>query len=257
MVSIYHDSVGHGGNMLLNLAPPHNTTLPDEAMDLYTALGRFTRSCYGVGAAPSASALAHTACVHCDGDVTLTADADAAAGGTLRFDRVLLKEDMAEGHNVLAFEILADGAQIFNGTAVGRSLIVLLDQNVTAKEVTVRVTKSRAPPTFRLLSLPDPDACVVGGGGGGGGGGGCNLQEGVVIGGRPVPGVPVSQVADVAACCGACTTRPLDCVAFTATPVSSGGFECTLLKATGGKTTALPGAVSGAPKDQNNTQKLR
>ena len=38
MVSIYHDSVGHGGNMLLNLAPPPNSTLPDVAMETYKVM---------------------------------------------------------------------------------------------------------------------------------------------------------------------------------------------------------------------------
>ena len=33
MVGIYHDSVGHGGNMLLNVAPPPNSVLPDAAME--------------------------------------------------------------------------------------------------------------------------------------------------------------------------------------------------------------------------------
>ena len=41
MVGIYHDSVGHGGNMLLNVAPPPNSTLPAAAMRTYAALGRF------------------------------------------------------------------------------------------------------------------------------------------------------------------------------------------------------------------------
>ena len=60
MVSIYHDSVGHGGNMLLNIAPPPNSTMPQEAMDIYAALGSFIRSCYGEGSLPSTSALAST-----------------------------------------------------------------------------------------------------------------------------------------------------------------------------------------------------
>ena len=60
MVSIYHDSVGHGGNMLLNIAPPPNSTLPETAMATYKALGDFIRNCYGEGSLPSATALATT-----------------------------------------------------------------------------------------------------------------------------------------------------------------------------------------------------
>ena len=60
MVSIYHDSVGHGGNMLLNVAPPPYSTIPQVAMDIYAALGSFIRNCYGEGSLPSSSsALQH------------------------------------------------------------------------------------------------------------------------------------------------------------------------------------------------------
>ena len=48
--------------MLLNLAPPHNSTLPSAAMALYAGLGTFTRTCYGEGATPSVTTLASTSC---------------------------------------------------------------------------------------------------------------------------------------------------------------------------------------------------
>jgi alpha-L-fucosidase len=41
MVGIYHDSVGKGGNMLLNVAPPMNSTLPRAAIQTYQALGEW------------------------------------------------------------------------------------------------------------------------------------------------------------------------------------------------------------------------
>ena len=47
-------------NMLLNIAPPPNSTIPQEAMDTYAALGSFIRNCYGEGSLPSETALAST-----------------------------------------------------------------------------------------------------------------------------------------------------------------------------------------------------
>lgn len=86
MVGIYHDSVGRGGNMLLNIAPPINSTLPAAAMDTYAALGAFIRNCYGDGAMAAASALASGACLTGDcTTVTLELDAPHA------MDRFLLK----------------------------------------------------------------------------------------------------------------------------------------------------------------------
>lgn len=134
MVSIYHDSVGHGGNMLLNIAPPPNSTMPQEAMDIYAALGRFIRSCYGEGSLPSASALASTTTF---GASNTTSVALTFRGGAATFDRFLIKEELREGQNVLSFVVLADGQSIFNGTAIGRTLIVLLPTNVTASKVRI------------------------------------------------------------------------------------------------------------------------
>ena len=41
----YHDSVGHGGNLLLNVAPPSNTSLPAPVVQRYAELGNWTRRC--------------------------------------------------------------------------------------------------------------------------------------------------------------------------------------------------------------------
>ena len=91
---------------------------------------------------------------------------------------------MSKGQLITEFQILADEVAIFNGTAVGRSLIVLLPKNITASKIKIQIINSKAEPSFRLISIPNPNACVVNGGGGGGGNG-CNLQENTVIGGFP------------------------------------------------------------------------
>jgi alpha-L-fucosidase len=53
-----------GGNLLLNLAPPINTTIPDQAMRMYAQLGNWTRRCYGESAmaAPSVSKRIYISC---------------------------------------------------------------------------------------------------------------------------------------------------------------------------------------------------
>ena len=55
MRTIYEDTVGLGANMLLNIAPPINGTIPAIAMATYAALGAWVVDCYGIGdiAAPS------------------------------------------------------------------------------------------------------------------------------------------------------------------------------------------------------------
>lgn len=117
--------------MLLNLAPPHNSTLPDAAMDEYAALGKFTRACYGEGAVPAPSILAHSSCYHSKNkekaapmanmtnadcaSVVLTATTRAS---TMTFDRLLLKEELSGGQRVTAFSILADGKSVFDGSTI-------------------------------------------------------------------------------------------------------------------------------------------
>tara|TARA_B110000091_G_C13759782_1_gene451553 strand:- start:142 stop:1533 length:1392 start_codon:yes stop_codon:yes gene_type:complete len=261
LISIYHDSVGLGGNMLLNLAPPHHSTLPDEAMELYAALGRFTKNCYGIGGEASVSALAQISCSTLCTSVALTpttpTNATNATTSTttlptnMTFDRIVLKEEMSAGQLITKFQILANDIVLFNGTAVGRSLIVLFKQNITASSVVVKVLASKAPPSFRLIAVPNPTTCVVHGGGGGGGG--CALQQNRVIGGFPSQ-IPLLKVQTVAECCTYCIKNMLHCVAFWAVPVSNSGvgtgegYTCTLLKATGGSSKQMDGAVSGSPK---------
>ena len=144
--------------MLLNVAPPPNSTLPDEAMSTYQALGDFVRRCYGEGSIASTSALASTnnGCVNCS-SVTL----QFAGRMARKFDRVLMKEELREGQQVLSFELLANGKPIFNGSSIGRTLIALLDRNYTATSVELRVTSSRGPPSFRLVAVPNPVDCAI------------------------------------------------------------------------------------------------
>ena len=100
LVSIYHASVGRGGNLLMNIAPPTNTTIPEPAMALYKQLGDFVKRCYGDGTYASTTALNSTTHVANTATVTLMIG--------MAFDRVQLKEDLTQGQLVTGFQILAD-----------------------------------------------------------------------------------------------------------------------------------------------------
>ena len=184
MASIYEDSVGRGGNMLLNVAPPPNASIPAAAIQRYTELGSWIRRCYGVGAQPAQGSLAHTSCTSAHGSGHSGFGGRGAKGsatsgnrtdctyieldlGTVRhIDRVLMKEDVSNGQHVLAYEILADGKLVYNGTAIGRSQIARFgtSANISAQRVALRITSAKVAKSqvgFRLVSVPDPAACAL------------------------------------------------------------------------------------------------
>lgn len=193
LISIYHASVGHGGNLLLNIAPPTNTTIPTTAMALYKQLGDFVEECYGDGTFASKTALNSTTHRANVSTVTLMIGKSsqtnkqsrstssftsvsegegreivAAAGGggggsppEAYFDRVQLKEDLTNGQLVTSFQILADSNVVFNGTSVGANMIAQLNRNITATNVTLKVTSALAMPSFDLVAIPSPASCYV------------------------------------------------------------------------------------------------
>ena len=236
MVSIYHDSVGHGGNMLLNVAPPPNSTLPQKAMDTYAALGNFIKNCYGEGSLPSTSALASTTSF---GATSTTSVALSFHGDAQTFDRFIIKEELREGQNVLSFVVLADGKSIFNGTAIGRTLIVLLPSNVTARKVELKVLSAKKTPSFRLFAIPDPASCSVHNSNSSG----CDLIEDTEYLGPPFS---TTTTDSVAACCAACAKQP-KCAFFTATDTAAHSSTCKLMAAQQGSKN-VKGVVSGSPK---------
>lgn len=229
MASIYHDSVGHGGNMLLNVAPPPNSTLPAVAVQRYRDLGAWVARCYGQGATAAATALATTSgpCANCS-HLSLT----VGGGKPVAMDRFLLKEDLTHGQLVLQFFISIDGVPVFNGTAIGRTLIALLGKNVTGQTVTLTVTEARAPPTLRLFAVPSPESCSLASGGDS-----CTYIQNTLYTG---PVTASSKQPTAAACCGQC--REVAACAF----FTYYHGTCSLMTAQQGSTTQA-GAVSGSP----------
>eukprot|EP01043_Picozoa_sp_COSAG02_P034779 COSAG02_NODE_2452_length_8826_cov_16.362668_5_plen_225_part_00 len=223
--------------MLLNVAPPPNSTLPQKAMDTYAALGNFIRNCYGEGSLPAVSALASTTSFGASN--TTSVALSFSGGGTATFDRIIIKEELREGQNVLDFVILADDKHIFNGTAIGRTLIVLLPTNVTASRVELKVLRAKKTPSFRLFAIPNPSSCSVHNKGSSG----CDLIEDTQYLGPPFS---TTTTASVSACCAACATEP-KCAFFTATDTAAHSSTCKLMAAQQGSR-KVKGVVSGSPK---------
>ena len=242
----YHDSVGHGGNLLLNLAPPTNTTIPAKAMRLYAQLGNWTRRCYGEGAMAAPSALASTTAAsrNCTSiKLSLRGAGGGGGGGRPRtIDRLQIKEELDRGQRILAFQILANDGSIvlYNGTAVGSAHIALLDQNVTVSNVELKITATRGgPATVNLFAVPDPTACWLPPAGGN-----CSLVPDTLYSGVAFKTIGTSTVHE---CCDACRAEPT-CAVFTAVlgPTWPYRASCKLMGAMTGEK-HVTGAFSGSP----------
>ena len=153
--------------MLLNLSPPHNSTLPDQAMQVYASLGHFTRTCYGEGALPSPSALAHVSCY----DDTKEANSclqlrlrPPQKAATMTFDRVLIKEELSRGAARDIVLYFADGKSVFDGSKIGRTLIVLLDETYRIL-CRAKITGCVRSPLSGSLPFQTPSCEVRSGGG--------------------------------------------------------------------------------------------
>ena len=145
------------------------------------------------------------------------------------------------GQRVMSFSIVVNNdTVVFNGTAIGRTLIVLLPEAMPGvTKVELRIAEAKLPPAIRLFAVPSPASCVAGGGGGGSG---CNLFPNTLYKGLVIQSTTVKTVS---ACCAACRGLPA-CAFFTAVP-AAGSFHCSLMSAQQGST-ATPGATSGSPK---------
>ena len=231
----YHDSVGHGGNLLLNLAPPINTSIPAAAMRLYAELGNWTRRCYGEGGMAAVGALASTAStVHNCSNVRLGLKTPAV------IDRLLIKEELAGGQRIMAFRLLVDGVQVYNGTAIGSAHIALLGRNVTGTVVELEITATRGGmASVRLFAVPDPMACWLPAASGG-----CSLVPDTLYSGVALHTL---SVGDVQACCHACRNST-ECAVFTAVTGTVWPYPvaCKLMGAMTGEQPQA-GTVSGSP----------
>ena len=96
-----------------------------------------TKPNQGTSAAPSALATTTAPCEGCL-SVNLTLSAPALV------DRFLIKEELRTGQLVMNFTVLVDGAPVFEGTSIGRTLIARLKAPVQAtRTVELRVNEAR------------------------------------------------------------------------------------------------------------------
>jgi hypothetical protein len=156
------------------------------------------------------------------------------------FERVIIKEELSGGQRVLAFEVLADGVSVFSGKSVGSTMIALLEKNITATTVELKVTAARAPPSFQLFAIPDPSACYVSPESGG-----CNVLTNTQYDGLTIKS---GVVSDIKGCCAFCKSNP-SCAFFVAKQQSSWPYKygCSLLSAMQ-HSVPMPGVTSGSPE---------
>ena len=123
--------------------------MPAPALELFTQLGAWARSCYG---RPAASVAPPPSLV-----------VDLALPPATLLDRLVLMEDQSAGEQVLAFEVSArvaasgSWAPVGAGSAIGHKRIFKLDWAVAADLVRVNVTQTRAnaPVLWRSVAAID------------------------------------------------------------------------------------------------------
>jgi hypothetical protein len=125
--------------------------------------------------------------------------------------------------------------------AIGRSLIYLLPEPVTATQVTLHVLAAKALPSFRLFAVPNPTNCSVEAPRPGKNK--CDLIQNTEYLGHAYE---KSASASVAACCARCRSNA-KCAFFTFHSASAKAGSCALMTAQTGEKKHAVGWVSGSP----------
>ncbi|WP_301130374.1 alpha-L-fucosidase [Streptomyces cacaoi] len=147
LMELYEKSVGRNASLLLNVPPARNGRIDAADVRELTAFGRSVRAVYGT-------------------------DVRAKGAGPYTFDRIALGEDIRKGQRVEGFTVEArtdEGGgwrKIASGTTVGHRRILALPEPVTARDVRVRITASRAKPHLEPVTLHLSGAARGGAGGG-------------------------------------------------------------------------------------------
>jgi alpha-L-fucosidase len=147
LLDIYYRSVGHGCNLLLNLAPDDRGLIPDADAEAAIAMLDEVRRRF---AHPLAEASGK-------GD-ELTVE---LPNGTT-VDHVILMEDISKGERIREYVVEARGADggwapVAGGSAVGHKKIDRFDP-VKTSAIRVRVLRSVAEPHFRHLRVYNAEA---------------------------------------------------------------------------------------------------
>jgi alpha-L-fucosidase len=171
LLDIYHRSVGHGANLLLNVAPDRRGLLPEadvaRIQEMWAVLqrdyatnllrGKPIRSLAGGDVQPAQGAT--------DGDLetwwqaaegVTKACIEVDLGGQVEFDRVVIQEAIQLGQHVKQFRLACrlDGRwrTVARGTTVGHKRIAIFAP-VTADRIRLHIESVAGPLTVREMRL--------------------------------------------------------------------------------------------------------
>lgn len=172
LTELYERTVGGNSTFLLNLPPDRRGLIHENDVRVMKALGEQLRQAYrmnlAVGAATSSSAdksAAHAAAHATDGspdtywcppEGTEQAELRIDFGSEIRFDRVVIEENIKQSQRVERFRLeLLDGESwrpLYEGTVIGYRKICRFAP-VTAKAVRLLIDESRICPQIRAFEV--------------------------------------------------------------------------------------------------------
>lgn len=144
LVDVYYKSVGHGCNLLLNVAPDNRGLIPDADAKRAMELGAEIRRRFS-------ESMAETSGEGCE----ITLD----LGSSSEVDHIILMEDIAFGERVKEYvveaEIDCEGdtrwVEIVSGSAIGHKKIDIFEP-VTAKKIRLRILRADDRPVIKRVS---------------------------------------------------------------------------------------------------------
>lgn len=168
LLHTYHQTVGHGAQLMIGLAPDTRGLLPDVDVKRLAEFGEAVRSIYASRknlAARATNAAAFRGALDSDPDTIWSAPEgshsamiDLVFTQPIKFDRALTMEWLVDGQNIQKYALqIMDGAQwrtIYSGTTIGHKKIDLFPR-VTAKRVRLNILSSSATPRIREFQLFD------------------------------------------------------------------------------------------------------
>eukprot|EP01065_Artemidia_motanka_P005473 TRINITY_DN12634_c0_g1_i2.p1 TRINITY_DN12634_c0_g1~~TRINITY_DN12634_c0_g1_i2.p1 ORF type:complete len:461 (+),score=102.47 TRINITY_DN12634_c0_g1_i2:52-1383(+) len=133
LIDTYHQSVGHGGTLELNVDMDRTGNPVPSRAERLREFGSWLRGCYGTSVASASGS----------GEVVV--DVRGAV-----VDRVALQEDLTYGQRVRSYSVLdAAGAELSNGTAIGSKKIDIFEP-AAFDQIRIRVTSATATPKLTV-----------------------------------------------------------------------------------------------------------
>ena len=141
LMQAYHESIGRGANLLVNLTPDTTGLVPDFEAQRLAEFGRAIEQRYGTSVAE-------------------TSGLELTLPHATRVDCVVIEEDLRHGQRVYAYELAAmsgaDWRTIATGQSIGRKRIELFDP-VATERLRLRITDAPADPRVRRFAAFEAD----------------------------------------------------------------------------------------------------